>query len=173
MTALLVRAESAADAPAIRELHEQAFGGPEEARLVDLLRGSPAYVPELSLVAERDGCVVGHVLFSRIAVDVDGHEVELLALAPVAVLPSFQRQGIGSRMIREGLARAAALGYRGVAVLGHPSYYPRFGFRPAREWNLKLPWDTPPEVQMAMPLHPGGLDGVHGDLIYPSAFAAV
>jgi putative acetyltransferase len=173
MTEVVVRAEAATDPPAIRAVHDEAFHGPAEGRLVDLLRLSPAFVPELSLVAEREGRVVGHVLFSRISVELDGREVELLALAPVAVLPSCQNQGIGSRMIREGIARAAALGFRAVAVLGDPRYYGRFGFRPAREWNLKMPWETPPEVQMAMPLHDGGLDGVHGDLVYPAPFEAV
>src|SRR5688572_21550751 len=98
-----IRPETPADHPAIRAVNEQAFGKPNEANLVDALRASPSFVPDLSLVAEREGQVIGHVLFSRLTVAAVGEPVEVLALAPVAVRPEWQRRGIGGRLIRAGL----------------------------------------------------------------------
>jgi putative acetyltransferase len=99
--------------------------------------------------------------------------VELLALAPVAVRPGWQRQGIGGQLIRTGLESAAALVFRAVVLIGHPTYYPRFGFTPARSFGLECPFPVPDEVFMALPLRPGGLDGVRGTIVYPPAFGEV
>lgn len=173
MPPIEVRPETPADHAAIRAVNEQAFGRPNEANLVDALRASPAFIPGLSLVAVQEGRVVGHVLFSRIAVEGDGEPVEVLALAPVAVRPEWQRQGIGSRLIRAGLERASALGYCAVVLIGHPTYYPRFGFTSARAFGMECPFPAPDEVFMALPLRSGGLDGVRGTLVYPPAFREV
>lgn len=168
-----IRPETSADHRAIREANEQAFGRPNEADLVDALRASPAFIPELSLVAVVEDQVVGHVLFSRITVEGEGEPVELLALAPVAVRLEWQRQGVGSRLIRAGLERAAALGHRAVVLIGHPAYYPRFGFTPARAFGLECPFPVPDEVFLALPLSPASLDGVHGIIVYPAALNEV
>ena len=108
----VIRSERPADAAAIRGVHDAAFAGPAEGRLVDALRDSGAFSPDLSLVAvTADGDVVGHVLFSRLDLEVDGRDVPAAALAPLAVLPCHQRTGIGTRLVREGLRRLEALRY--------------------------------------------------------------
>jgi putative acetyltransferase len=167
-----VRQESPADHQAIREIHEEAFGRAVEARLADALRASSAFVPELSLVAERDGRVVGHALFSR-ATLVGDEPVELLALGPIAVRPECQRQGIGGALIRAGLERAEAMGFRAVVLVGHPTYYPRFGFTPARAAGLETTFAVSDEAFMVCPLPPRGLEGVRGTVRFAPAFDAV
>jgi len=166
-----IRAETPADIEAISEVNRLAFGRENEARLVETIRDTPGFIPALSLVAERDGRVVGHVLFSRIAIRTGGGpDIPALALAPVAVLPEHQGQGIGAALIRTGLDRARDLGHRIVVVVGHPNYYPRFGFTPARAQGLEAPFPVSDPAFMALALVPGALDGVHGLVVYPEAF---
>ena len=165
-----IRPETPADYLAIRAVNEQAFGKPNEARIVEAVRESPCFIPNLSLVAESDGVIVGHVLFSRGKVEGEGGTWELLALGPVAVRPSCQRQGIGSRLIRAGLERAIELSHRGVFLIGHPTYYPRFGFTSARAFGLEVPFPVSDEVFMALPLRAEAFEGVSGIVIYPPAF---
>jgi putative acetyltransferase len=168
---MLIRPETLADCLAIRHVNEQAFGKPNEARIVEGVRESPFFIPELSLVAEHDRKIVGHILFSKGKVQGEGESWDLLALGPVAVSPSCQRQGVGSRLVQAGLERALQLGHRGVFLIGHPTYYPRFGFTPARTFGLGLPFEVPDEVFMALPLWPGAMDGVRGTVVYPPAFS--
>jgi putative acetyltransferase len=164
-----VRPEGGADAAAVREVNRLAFGRPEEAALVDALRaGGHA---RLSLVAEDEGRVVGHVLFSDLVISTPTGRVEALALAPLAVLPSHQRRGIGSALVREGLRLAAGQGHRIVIVLGHPDYYPRFGFSAKLAEPLASPYAGP--SFMALELVPGALRGVAGEVCYPPPFASV
>jgi putative acetyltransferase len=170
---LQVRCETPADHDAIREVNRQAFGRPNEARLVDAIRQTAAFIHDLSLVAVRDGRVVGHALFSRVTVEGEGQPAELLALAPVAVLPECQRRGVGRQLIGVGLACAAMLGHAAVVVVGHPAYYPRFGFTSARAFGLEAPFPVADEAFLALPLRPGALDGVRGLVIYPAAFNEV
>ena len=120
-----IRAERPEDLPAIRHVNEMAFERPDEADLVDALRGSDAWLPELSLVAEDESGIVGHALFSLVQLD---SGPDLLSLAPMAVASDRQRAGIGSSLIRHGLELAQHTEYPLVVVLGHPAYYPRFGF---------------------------------------------
>lgn len=168
---LAIRQESPADREAVYELNKAAFGQETEAKLVEALRAGPAYIPELSLVATSEGEVVGHILFSRIKIrDGKGGEWDSLALAPMAVLPALQHQGIGSQLVRQGLAAAQQLGHRSVLVLGHEHYYPRFGFEPARKWNIRAPFDVPENLFMATELVKGGLAGVSGIVEYNKAF---
>lgn len=171
--AAVIRPETPSDAAAVHRVLLEAFGGPVEAALVDALRCSPAFVPELSLVAKQGGLVVAHLLFTRAGLAGGPPDVPLLALGPVGVLPEHQRRGIGSRLIREGLAAAAALGYAAVVLVGHPDYYPRFGFRPARSLGLQLPFDVPDEVAMALVLDPGAASSLRGAVIYPPEFSGV
>ncbi|HVR71924.1 MAG TPA: N-acetyltransferase, partial [Vicinamibacteria bacterium] len=114
-----IRAEEPGDHAAVFRVNAEAFGQEVEARLVDALRGSSAFIPELSLVAVRDGEVAGHILFSRISIS-GSTSASALALAPMAVLPACQRLGIGSALVRQGLAEAARLGHGAVIVVGHP-----------------------------------------------------
>jgi putative acetyltransferase len=167
---LTVREETPEDAEAIREVHRRAFGQEDEARLVDALRGG-GYA-RLSLVAEEGGRVVGHVLFSDLPIVTQAGTLHALALAPVAVLPAHQRQGVGSRLVREGLRACAEAGHRVVVVVGHPAYYPRFGFSAQLDGRLKAPFSGP--AFMALELVPGALaEGpfVAGEVRYPPPFA--
>ena len=129
------------DLPAIRDVNRLAFGGEDEARLVDALRDG-VYV-KVSLVAEEDGQVVGHILFSDLPIVTPGGTVEALALAPLAVLPSHQRRGIGSMLVGEGLRACRDAGHRIVVVLGHPEFYPRFGFSAKLAERLRSPFSGP------------------------------
>jgi putative acetyltransferase len=166
----IIRPERPGDHRAARAVHERAFGTEGgEADLVDALRAAAAHVPELCLVAAIEGEVVGHVFYSRARL-ASGDEV--LALAPMAVLPSYQRRGIGSRLVEESLRRAATTAFPLVVVLGHAEYYPRFGFEPAGALGVEAPWDVPPEVWMLLRL-PAYRPQARGLVQYPPAFAAV
>jgi putative acetyltransferase len=160
------KTEDAGDRSAIRSIHEAAFGRPDEAGLIDILRAEGAVLA--SLVAEREGRIVGHLLFSRMWIETSTGEVSAAALAPVAVEPEHQRRGIGARLIRYGLDLLRAGGERIVIVLGHPQYYSRFGFSPANARPLESPF--PADSYMAMELVPGSLDGIRGKVRYPAAF---
>ena len=157
------------------KLVEEAFRDMEESDhreqfLVGRLRHSPAFVPELSLVADGDGGVVGYGLMTRVSIRSGKLEAESLALAPVAVRPDRQSMGIGSALIRELHARAARLGYKSAVVLGHEGFYPRFGYRKASDYGIAFPFDVPAECCMAAELVAGGLRGTQGMVYYPEAF---
>ena len=164
------RPEQPSDHAAIEEVNRLAFGQDAEARLVAKLREADSDDPALSLVAVRDGQVVGHILFSPILIETTGGNVAAMALAPMAVLPDFQGQGIGSALVREGLEACRRAGHRIVIVLGHADYYPRFGFKPASRHGLRSPFPVTDEAFMTMALVPGGLDDISGVVRYPAAF---
>jgi putative acetyltransferase len=169
-----IRPESEDDYKATYEVNTLAFEQENEARLVDLLRNSEAFIPELSLVATIDNQVVGHILFTRIKIiDENLNEFDSLALAPMAVRPGFQNQGIGGRLIRKGLETAAELNFRSIIVLGHEHYYPKFGFAAADQWNIKAPFDVPRAAFMGIELVKGGLKNVRGTVKYPKEFERV
>jgi putative acetyltransferase len=166
---VIVRCEDTDDTReqrAIHSLNAAAFGRLDEADLVDSLRGECAVL--LSLVAEVDRRIVGHILFSRMSIETNEGSVSAAALAPVAVLPDHQRRGIGERLIRRGLDLLRGRGERIVIVLGHPNYYPRFGFSSEKARSLESPF--PPQAFMAMELSPGALDGIRGKVRYAAAF---
>lgn len=164
---IVIRSEAREDYPAVYTLVRRAFSRENEARLVEMLRELPEFVPDLSLVAGMDGRIVGHILFSPARTTGGG---TVLALAPVAVDPPFQRQGIGSALVRRGLAECQRLGYGVVIVIGHSDYYPRFGFSPARERGFEVSFPVPDEAFMVLELWPGALEGAGGTIIYPPAF---
>lgn len=150
----------------IRAVNEAAFGGTEEASLVESLRDAGQVL--LSLVAETDALVVGHVLFSRMSIDTRAGSIPAVALAPVAVLPAYQRQGVGGRLIRDGLEALRGRGEQIAIVVGHPAYYPRFGFSSEQARRLDSPF--PAEAFMTLELRPGALEGIRGSVRYPQAF---
>jgi putative acetyltransferase len=170
---LVIRAETADDIRDVRKLNKKAFKGNDEAKLVDAVREAGYFIPALSLVAEKGGRIVGHILFTPIRIEEAGGAAPALALAPMAVLPSCQDQGIGSALVKHGLNECRKLGHKIVVVVGHPEYYPRFGFVKAGEKGLKLPFEAPDEVFMVLELVPDALSGVKGTVEYPPAFHAV
>jgi putative acetyltransferase len=162
------RPEAPEDAAAIRHVEEQAFGQTNEADLVDALRRREAFT--LSLVAVEGGEIVGHILFSPVTIEAGESRFEALALGPMAVLPSHQRKGIGSRLVRAGLEECRRAGHNIVVVLGHPNFYPRFGFVPSKPFGIRWEIDVPDEVFMLAELKPGALAGRGGAVKYQPEF---
>ena len=136
---------------------------------MEALRDADAHVPELCLVAVLDGSVVGHIAFSSARL---AFGPQVLALAPMAVLPEYQRRGAGSALISAALARAAETHFPLIVVVGHADYYPRFGFEPADALGIKSPFEVPPEAWMAYRL-PAYTPEARGTVVYPDAFASV
>jgi predicted N-acetyltransferase YhbS len=166
-----IRKEEVPDFQEVYNLITDSFQQTDEAELVNRLRGSKAFIPELSLVAMAANKIAGHILFSKIIIKADtGEENESLAMAPVSVRPEYQRQGIGGNLIIRGLRIAGDMGYKSVIVLGHEHYYPKFGFLPAKKWRISAPFPVPPNVFMALELFPDGLTNVSGTVIYPPEF---
>lgn len=170
---VIVRGETPDDYQPIGVVNRRAFGQEEEVLLIEKLRGSDGFDPSLSLVAEIAGDVVGHILFSPIHIETESGDVPALALAPMAVLPNFQKRGIGSQLVRAGLDVSRQAGHAIVVVLGHPDYYPRFGFQRASQFGVRSPFDVSDDVFMVLGLIPGALDAVPGFVRYPSAFDGV
>ena len=129
-------------------------------------------MPELSIVAEKDSMIIGHILFFPIQIKSEEQSYKSISLAPMAVLPEYQNQGIGSRLVRYGLEKSGEKGYQSVIVLGHPKYYPRFGFEKASKWGIRPPFDAPDEAFMVRELVEGGLKGISGVVEYPDEYSA-
>ena len=165
-----IRPESEADRAAIRTVNEAAFDTSAEADLVDVLRAKSAQL--VSLVAEIDDTVVGHILFSRVSLTEQPH-LRVMGLGPMAVAPDHRRQGVGSALVREGLKRCRQLGCDAVFVIGHPKYYPRFGFVPAARYAMRSEYEVPEDVFMVAELAVGALRGATGLVRYDEAFASV
>lgn len=172
---LKLRQETSDDFKEVFEVNQMAFGQDNEAKLVDALRNNPTvFVPELSIVATGNNKIVGHILFTKINIkDEKGNIHESLGLAPMAVRPGWQKNGIGGQLIRKGLEVAKDLGFKSVIVLGHENYYPKFGFEPAGKWNIKAPFDVPSNVFMVIELEQDGLKSISGTVIYPKEFETV
>jgi len=152
---ITIRQEKPEDVAAIYTVNEQAFGQAAEAELVDKLRANGKVT--LSLVAVQDGEIVGHILFSPMTIESGEQTFAAVGLGPMAVRPEFQKQGIGSQLIARGLEQCRAHGHACVIVLGHPEYYPRFGFVPASRYGIRCEYDVPDEVFMALELRDGAL----------------
>ncbi|MCD0480476.1 N-acetyltransferase [Chryseobacterium sp. LC2016-29] len=172
---VLYRQETQDDFQEVFELNRKAFGQQNEAKLVNALRNNlNIFIPELSIVASKNNAIIGHILFTKINIKNDDETLnESLALAPMAVLPEFQKNGIGGQLIKHALDTAKILGYQSVIVLGHEDYYPKFGFEPAEKWNIKAPFDVPSNVFMAIELVKDGLKNISGTVIYPKEFETV
>lgn len=170
MGRVLIRPEIEGDRAAVHALNESAFKGPAEARLVDLLRDQAQ--PLISLVAEENGAVKGHIMFSPAALA--GHpELRIMGLAPMSVAPSHQRRGIGSALVRGGLDECRRIGVDAVFVLGHPTYYPRFGFSPAAVRGIRSQYEVPDDTFMVLELREGCLEGRTGTTAYHEAFGTL
>lgn len=163
---MVIVEENASQREQIAAIHRVAFGGDSESEIVDKLRRDGLIA--VSLVACDDSDVIGHILFSDLAISVDERAVKAAALAPLAVHPDHQRRGIGSRLVHAGLSLARDRRYEAVIVVGHPDYYPRFGFSSLLARKLAAPFSG--DAFMALELTPGSLSGARGAVHYPSAF---
>lgn len=166
---LVIREERPGEVAAIHTLNVQAFGQPQEADLVDALRRNDGVL--LSLVAERNHALVGHILYSPVSVVSHGESVMGAGLGPMAVAPTLQRTGIGSKLVEAGNARIRQQGHPFIILVGHPAYYPRFGFRPAKDYGFRCQWDVPDEAFMALILDEARMKGVAGLVQYREEFS--
>jgi putative acetyltransferase len=165
---MTIREERSDDAAAIRRVILEAFGGPAEAELVDKLRANGKFA--LSLVAELDGRVVGHILFTVVTIEDADPCSRALGLAPLAVSIQFQRKGVGSALMRRSLKLCRDMGHDAIVVVGHPEHYPKFGFLPASRYGLRCEYDVPEDVFMALELRAGALQGRGGLVRYQPEF---
>ena len=171
---LKIRQENKLDFNEVYKINKLAFVEESEAKLVQLLRNSNTFVPELSLVATIDNKIVGHILFTKIRIiDSNKNEFDSLALAPMAVKPEFQKKGIGGQLIKVGLDKAREMNFKSVIVLGHKNYYPKFGFEPTKKWGITAPYDVPTNAYMGLELVANGLKDVRGLVQYPKEFDEV
>jgi len=162
-----IRYENENDRAGVQAVNEAAFETAAEASLVNALREQAR--PVISLVADNRGVIVGHILFSPVVLD--GHpDLKIMGLAPMAVLPAQQRKGIGSALVRAGLEECSKLGFGAVVVLGHPEYYPRFGFLPSRHFGIDCEYEVPEGVFMVKELQAGYLRAATGTIKYHAAF---
>ena len=168
---LVIRPETPEDSAAIRSVNEEAFGSSSEADLVEKLRSRQAYT--LSLVATDGDKVIGHILFSPVTIGSTDTSFGALGLGPMAVLPSYQRKGIGSQMVWAGLEECRRLGHEIIVVLGHPDYYPRFGFVLAKPKGIDCEFEVPEEAWMVLELREGALAGRSGTVKFQPEFHEV
>lgn len=160
----IVRPEQSGDEPEIAAIHVAAFPDATESEVVARLRGSEWWVPELSLVVQQEDALVAHALFTRLPED--DPERPALTLGPIAVLPGYQRKGVGMTLVRMGLSRARQLGYTAVVVVGQPEFMAACGFRPARERGLTTEMEVPDEAFLVAELRSGGV--VPGAVRWPA-----
>ncbi|MFC1909135.1 GNAT family N-acetyltransferase [Chloroflexota bacterium] len=168
---LVIRPETPEDSAAVRNINEEAFGSSIEAGLVEKLRLRQAYT--LSLVAADGDKVIGHILFSPVTIESGIASFGALGLGPMAILPSYQRKGVGSQLVHAGLQECKCLGHEIVVVLGHPDYYLRFGFVPTSTYGIKCEYDVPDEAFMVLELSKGVLSGRSGVVKYQPEFSEV
>ena len=165
---LIIRPEKPEDKTAIHHVNEEAFGQKEEAEIIEKLRNRGMLT--LSLVAIQDNRTVGHIAFSPVKIESERLSFEAITLAPIAILPAYQRKGIGSRLVRAGLKECRHLGHEIILVLGHPNYYPRFGFIPAKSKGIKCEFEAPDEAWMVLELREGALAGRQGTVRFQPEF---
>ncbi len=169
---MIIRTEDIRDHEEVYTLNYHAFENREdESKLIERIRSSSSFIPELSLIAEFDQKVVGHALFSKAEVVGENGSHDVIVLAPIAVHPDYQKQGIGTKLIKEGLLRCTQLGYPVVLLIGHPAYYPQLGFKPASHYGFTLTqFEVSDDVFMAYELINDATHAIRGELRYPKAF---
>lgn len=168
-----LRPEQPNDYEGITRVNDLSFQRKAEGKLVVELRKSKDFDPNLSIIAESNGEIIGHILFTPVSIELKNRTAHSLTLAPMSILPDFQKRSIGKLLVVFGLQAAKDAGHQSVVVLGHPSYYPKFGFKKASNWNIKSPFPAPDDAFMAIELMPGSLEGIEGKVVFPSAFDGV
>ena len=168
---LSIEKETNADVSAIHQVNVDAFKQPNEARLVDALRAAGALTH--SLVAKEDGNVIGHLAVSPVTITDNGKEYHAVGLGPIAISPSRQRTGIGKALINHLIDSVLKESDNLLVVLGHPEYYPKFGFKPSLPFGIKSEYDVPQEAFMALELKPGALNEISGVVRYHETFSQV
>lgn len=168
---MIIRAERPEDIQKIRHINTEAFDTEVEANLIEALRNSK--VPLISLVAEDGEKLIGHIVFSPVTLEGDRSDASIAGLGPMAVLPEWQKKGVGSMLMEEGTRRCKEAGYAAIVVLGHPDYYPRFGFVPSVNFGIKSEYDVPDDVFMVKELKKGALANCRGTVKYHKAFSQV
>jgi putative acetyltransferase len=168
---MIIRTETVSDFEEVYELNKLVFGRDDESKLIERIRLSKQFIPELSIVIEEQNGIIGHVLLSKAEVVENDVSYEVIVLAPIAINPKHQRKGLGSKLIQEAFSKCKELGYGLIFLIGHPTYYPRFGFKPARKYHFELKqFIVRDEVFMVCELFEGELNKVKGELIYPESF---
>ncbi len=172
---VILRPEKLVDYKAVFKLIEEAFNSEQfsdgkEQFLVEKLRKSNAFIPELSIVVEYRDEILGHILLTKIKIVNKKESFDSLALAPVSVKPKLQKQGIGGQLIKESHRLAKKLGYQSIVLLGHENYYPKFGYELCSKYGIKIPFEAPDENCMVIELVENGLQGVNGTVQYDKAF---
>jgi len=165
---MIIREEIPDDVSGIKVVNKAAFETDGEADIVDLLREKDLFI--LSLVAEIEDQIVGHILFTPASINYKDESFEVAGLAPMAVLPKFQKEGIGKALVNKGLELLHDTKYEAVIVLGHPEYYPKFGFEPASKYGIIYEHEVPDEAFMAIELKEGSLKNIHGIAKYQPEF---
>ena len=171
---LTITKERVEDIEDIFMVNQEAFKQENEGKLINAIRKSDCFIPELSLVARDDKAIIGHLLLSKILVEKQGERIPILGLAPMCVLPSYQNKGIGSQLVKESLRRSRNLDWKLIAVLGHPDFYSKFGFVPSHTKNIKSPFNVDNKYFMVCELENGAADQMSGGkIVYPDAFNLV
>lgn len=166
-----IRSEVKGDYEAITVVNDKAFKGTQESQIVKKLRVTKSFDPELSLVADNDNQIIGHILLTETTLEISSQEKRsLLLLAPMAILPEYQKNGIGKQLILKAIEKAKKTDYPAIILLGHPEYYSRFGFKPSSLWNIKMDIDAPEEAIMILELKEKALQNIQGIVHLNPAF---
>ena len=172
---IIIREERVGDARLIedvvkRSYRDVAYSDQREHLMIERLRGTEAYIPSLSLLAEKEGEVVGHILLTKAFIVREQMAITSLALAPLSVVPQHQGQGVGKTLIIDAHKRAAKLGFSSIILVGLPNYYPQFGYQPLSRYPITLPFEAPPANCMILSLTSDALNGVSGRVQYASGW---
>jgi predicted N-acetyltransferase YhbS len=167
---IAIRPEHKDDYDSIKRINDEAFGQENEGLLVSALRKTSKYIPNLSLVAEMNNNIIGHILFYPLTIITKTGEKDVLSLAPISVLPKYQKKGVGYKLVKRGLDDCKKTNYDVVIVVGHPNDYPRFGFKPASKWKIQLPIDAPDEAFMAIELKEKTIEKYTGTVVFPKEY---
>jgi len=165
-----IRHERKNDYDEIKRINDLAFGQENEGKMIEALRKTSNYDTRLSLVAILDNNIIGHILFYQVKIKTNQGKLTVLSLAPIAVHPHYQNKGIGSQLVRKGIEVAKDCGFDAIIVVGHPTYYPRFGFKKASIYEIKCPFEVPDEAFLALEIKENILKNCKGTIEFPKEY---